>query len=289
MSKKTKIAIIAEGVKSETHVLKNLNELFFKNCDIVPIIFPTCTNIYALYKMIQEDEDLDIIELAQDLSKKQNIKRVNQFNEFDFMQMKKSDFAEIYLFYDFDGHNNNLPKGVNPIETMKKMLALFDNETEHGKMYISYPMIEAVRHFHSYDICKKYNECMYDYLNGRTYKEYIDEIALYHDLKRFSKETWSFQIDKFLHSISCLFYLDIEFNKEFYTQNITPLSIYNQQLKNNIATSHKVMVLSAFPEFLLDYFRFDKLCELLGEKIEFPNVRPHCDVKIEADRLYSVN
>ena len=30
---------------------------------------------------------------------------------------------------------------------IKQMINFFDNETEHGKLYINYPMIESYKHF----------------------------------------------------------------------------------------------------------------------------------------------
>ena len=30
---------------------------------------------------------------------------------------------------------------------IKEMLQFFDNETENGMLYISYPMVEAIRHY----------------------------------------------------------------------------------------------------------------------------------------------
>ncbi len=55
--------------------------------------------------------------------------------------ISKDQIAEIYLFFDYDKHASN-----SSDEKIKKMLEVFDNETEKGKLYISYPMIEAIKH-----------------------------------------------------------------------------------------------------------------------------------------------
>lgn len=52
--------------------------------------------------------------------------------------LKASDFSEIYLFFDYDGHNDNIPKEYLNKDILGEMLNTFDNETEFGKLYISY-------------------------------------------------------------------------------------------------------------------------------------------------------
>lgn len=56
----------------------------------------------------------------------------------------RNDFAEVFLFFDFDVHANNL-REKNNLDALREMLGVFNNETELGKLYISYPMIEALR------------------------------------------------------------------------------------------------------------------------------------------------
>ena len=149
---KTKIAFIIEGVKAEPMVIRNLQNKFFSKVEIEAIMLPACTNVYTIWKRLCDDDgETDVIELVKELSSEQNTKRVDQINSIDFRSLNKDDFSEIYLFFDYDGHNNNLPSDCNPNEIMKKMLETFDNETENGKMYISYPMIEAIKHFNVQD------------------------------------------------------------------------------------------------------------------------------------------
>ena len=65
----------------------------------------------------------------------------------------REDFSEGYLFFDYDGHQKNLSK-YDEKDALEQMLMSFDNETENGKLYISYPMVEALRDFEP-GICGK--------------------------------------------------------------------------------------------------------------------------------------
>ena len=45
-----------------------------------------------------------------------------------------SDFVEIYLFFDYDAHNHNIPQKYLDCDIIMEMLSTFDNETELGKL-----------------------------------------------------------------------------------------------------------------------------------------------------------
>ena len=59
--------------------------------------------------------------------------------------MRNSDISEIFLFFDYDFQNSQL--SLDEINRrVEKMLTLFDDETDNGKLYINYPMIESIRY-----------------------------------------------------------------------------------------------------------------------------------------------
>lgn len=56
-----------------------------------------------------------------------------------------ADISEIYLFFDYDFHNRNLSlEEIN--RQVREMLETFNNETEFGRLYIDYPMVESIRY-----------------------------------------------------------------------------------------------------------------------------------------------
>ena len=53
-------------------------------------------------------------------------------------------FSQIFLFFDYDFQNRLGTQKVNGI--LDEMLDFFSDETENGKLYINYPMIESLKY-----------------------------------------------------------------------------------------------------------------------------------------------
>ena len=69
----------------------------------------------------------------------------NADNQQQLKGVRRKDVAQIYLFFDYDGHAT-----LADDDDMARMLAHFDNETENGKLYVSYPMAEALKHWQGF-------------------------------------------------------------------------------------------------------------------------------------------
>lgn len=201
MSKKKEyIAIISEGEKTEKQIINNL-ENNFKNFSNKIIFLSYKANIYSLFKEIEEDEDIDIISLLKEKQIKANKIR-NDVENIDVSNINSDDISQIYLFFDYDGHTDNASD-----EEIVKMLNKFDNETENGKLYISYPMVEALKHI------KKDKLDIYNYLvEAKTrinYKNFVSQNTDYENLVNLTKGNWLFIISKNLKM--CLFFLEKSF------------------------------------------------------------------------------
>ena len=70
--------------------------------------------------------------------------------------------------------------------------------------------------------------------------------------KDYDITVWKSLIDVFAMRISCLMGGDSTITYEQYTEVVSPFSIY--KMEENEIQEQMVFVLSAFPEFLLDYF-----------------------------------
>ena len=96
--------------------------------------------------------------------------------------IKSSDFSEIYLFFDYDFQNTNLTLDQMN-ERLQEMLEMFDDETDNGKLYVSYPMVESLcytkqlpdEYFVEYTISRK--DCM-----ERSFKDMAREFIFYGSL-----------------------------------------------------------------------------------------------------------
>ena len=75
---------------------------------------------------------------------------------------------------------------------------------------------------------------------------------LWKKLKADDFDTWKEIIDVFAMRISCLFGLSDTVEYEQYSYEVTPYEIYAMEEKES--ENQRVFVLSAFPEFLVDYF-----------------------------------
>ena len=245
MSKKKEyIAIISEGEKTEKQIINNLQRNFptFSN----KIIFLSYkANIYNLFREIEEDEDIDIISLL----KEKQIKAIEirkDVENIDVSNINSDDISQIYLFFDYDGHTENASD-----EEIVKMLNKFDNETENGKLYISYPMVEALKHLKKDKL--DINNYLVEAKTRINYKNFVSQNTDYENLVNLTKGNWLFIISENLKR--CLFLLEIiNINYEIYSNMINQESIFNKQLDKYISQEEKVLVLSAFPFFLIEYF-----------------------------------
>ena len=184
MKRKAKIAIIVEGAKTEPQIFNSINELFFSQYDIVSFVLPTCTNIYGVWKYVKDDE-VDIIEAIKELIAKQNTLKHKDRLLSKLGEYRRNDFSEIYLFYDLDAHHNLRHTERNEVgmDILSLMFAYFDNETEHGKLYISYPMVEAIKHFFSLKHCDN-GTCFYPINDGKQFKKFVSNNTCINDFKK---------------------------------------------------------------------------------------------------------
>lgn len=174
----------------------------------------------------------------------------------------RDSFAYIYLFFDYDGHST-----LADDDKIREMLSFFSDETEEGKLYISYPMVEAIRHFKDLESfksltvkCKRSN-CPYivacqdksTCLEEPHYKKFSisDSRPQLSNVNSYTKEVWQELITAHICKANYLVNDMFEVPKSLIPQEL----IFIRQLEKHI--SHRcpeVAVLSAFPLYVLDYY-----------------------------------
>lgn len=160
MADKDYKAFIVEGEAREPQVIDNISKVFFKHGNFKIITLPAGENIYMLWKKLKADDfDTDIIEVLRESNKK-----IREQLE----GLSRDDFSEVFLFFDYDAHQTNLRKSDDS-DVINQMLESFDNETENGKLYISYPMVEALRDFEA-GKCGNGDNCFVEISNLAEYK-----------------------------------------------------------------------------------------------------------------------
>ena len=170
------ILFVFEGEKREPDLFRTLQRLYFPR-DNETIVCSFGGNLYKLYDLYQELEELgeegDIVAI---LKERMAGKQDNPLADVE----RSSDFSEIYLFFDFDFHHKHL--SVEEINSqVKEMLTMFNDETDRGKLYINYPMIESIRYMKELP-----DACYHTYLVAREdccdFKALCDDFSAYPSL-----------------------------------------------------------------------------------------------------------
>lgn len=124
----SKILLITEGEKTEVNLLGSRTHGLLSLIGADHEIVPVGQSIYELYDRFVEDEYFDMVEYLIE-----NDKLVLEDGV-----LTKNAFSAVYLIFDLDSHYQKYAD-----EKIKKMLDFFDDETNNGKLYINYPMVEA--------------------------------------------------------------------------------------------------------------------------------------------------
>lgn len=235
-------AFIVEGEAREPLVIDVISKVFFAHGKFKIITLPAGQNLYMLWKKLKEDDfDTDIIEVLREEHKEIRAQLVG---------LNRNDFSEVYLFFDYDGHQNNLGWDDDR-NVIDQMLINFDNETENGKLYISYPMVEALRDFVT-GVCGNEDNCFVSVFESVNYKTLSASRAVYPQFNKYGFKIWEEAIDVFAMRLSCLMKRADTVTYDQYIKTIDPYEIF--KLEKREIQQNRVFILSAFPEFLVDYF-----------------------------------
>lgn len=228
------ILLVFEGERTERLIWNSLHR-FHLNDAKSPVVYGIYGGeIYSLFHKMEADPDLDLFSLI-----KEDYRNAGLLDG-----VLKDQVSEIYLFFDYDGH---APAATD--EKLLKMLTFFNEETENGKLYLSYPMVESLRHLHPdvpFDSLSVECKLKVGY-KGIVVKE---SLAAYHDVTIYTDAQWAHVLLEHCKKLNSLMVGQFSFPAEYFDQS----SVFKQQLDRFIVPESKVSVLSAFPIFLLDYY-----------------------------------
>ena len=133
----SKILIITEGKDPDKKLIEHIVKEFQIKGEV---IWAKIGTIYAFYKDIKEkyDENMDVIKYIK-----------YKYSDKISKEFKASEISYVYLFFDYDLHSKlneeyeNFEKIYDRINEISEINSFFENETENGKLYLSFPMIEA--------------------------------------------------------------------------------------------------------------------------------------------------
>lgn len=179
----------------------------------------------------------------------------------------RSDFGEIYLFFDYDAHVG-MPyvdgEEVIGDDVISLMLDYFNDESDNGLLYLSYPMAEALQHFRDESAflpltakCKGRNcltrhECA-DRVQCTSEPRYKEQVNKYAPqlavLSKVTQAKWAEIVLANLKKLNLLMTGAPEYPSCRYSQK----NVFSRQQVFISQTCPQVAVLSAFPVFLFDY------------------------------------
>jgi hypothetical protein len=204
------------------------------------------------------DGDADILAILTE--------RLNRIGDTSLDGIRRSDISETYLFFDYDFHNNQLSlKEIN--RRVDAMLDMFDEETDKGKLYINYPMIESIRYvkelpddrYVEYEVSR--NDC-YDFKRlAREFSFYDSfDFLLFRDGETPTKEKYnqvhdSWEHLKAMNVCKANYIVSGENSMPIQKSDISQSKIFRGQLERWVNPGEKVAILNSFPIFIYDYYK----------------------------------
>ncbi|MCM1050740.1 MAG: hypothetical protein NC349_02150 [Paenibacillus sp.] len=251
-----KILFVVEGETKEPAILSSLPT--FMPDESEKIVWCNRNHIYNFYQKINEDPDLDIFSLIKEENPDGPLK-----------EYIREDFDQVYMFFDYDGHVGLSRVSDEPLgdDIIQLMLDRFDNETEEGKLFISYPMAEALEHtpidmaeFRDLTAkCKGINcpnkETCPDRESCKKEPHYKKIVNLNKPLKKpiadYTDADWKRIAMFHIYKMEYLINGNMDFPSVLHSQQ----NIFKRQLEEYISRPCPVVsVLSGFPAFVLDYY-----------------------------------
>jgi len=260
------IVLISEGAKTEKEILESIEKVFYKKYDSNKefIFLSFKTHIYTLYNVLKADDFLtNTIEILRE--RHEDAKELLEGLEVE-------DISAVYLFFDYDGH---ACQTADRDARIKEMIETFDNETELGKMYISYPMVEAIKDLKHNDCCTR--RCTFPIAQGSDYKNQVAQITTFNNFDHYNEKKWNYIAEMNICKASCLSEGTYQFPKyEDVISIIDQANVFESQKKKYIDVNNEVAVLSSFPLFIVEYY---------GEKVYDDFLKSHETRSIEFDNL----
>lgn len=172
-----KILLIVEGDADEVKFLRDL----FKKCNKTTEykIYSYRTNIHILAQELFknyndfDDGNIDIKLILASLEDDKKRKEILY-----------ESYSDIYMIFDFE------PQHDHPhFDTIKRMIAYFNDSTTQGKLFLNYPMMQSYKHFKQLPSPSfEQLEVTLDEINN--YKEIVGKYSEFTDLSKYSYCTY---------------------------------------------------------------------------------------------------
>lgn len=245
------ILFVFEGGKAEPKVFESLRKLYLVDEEVRTV---SCEHdLPTLYSYLKKND----YDLFRSLPLRENGIEIPDGVRMDTM------FSQIFLFFDYDFQNHIGLEKVN--EVLTEMLDFFDDETENGKLYINYPMVESLKY------TKEMPDAAYnEYVTTRKvcsehkFKSEAEAFAYsaakgyrFIDLDRTSEEevlrNWELLKEQNVKKANFLCNDADDFPEQ--KEDIAQGRIFESQLAKYVEVGESVAILNSFPIFVYEYLR----------------------------------
>lgn len=250
-----KVLFVLEGEQPEGNIVARLQKAFPEeladlSSDLVKIVFSS--NIYSLYGKLKDDDGfLDVVEVLKEQHKEDK----------ELQDLDRESVSQVFLFFDLDIHKQPIGESC---DQLNELVQFFDNETENGKLFLSYPMVEAI------NICDFENGLMSDDRKLFCIDKCVDDgfKRFANDLNRDSKT-----ICRANSRENWLIICKANYEKAQWLMKLPTGTLSLEQMQQPTILQHQqvliknegvVATLSAFPFFLLEYLGAGKIAGMIG-------------------------
>lgn len=264
------ILFVFEGERTEPQVYDTIRRLYFGDHG-EDIIYVFNNNIYGLYNRIKREysDFEDIADAAEVVSL---LREANPDSELGHIEAS-SDIDQIFLFFDYDFqhafhvHEQHPEQDLSSIvaednRRLQEMLEFFHEETEMGKLFINYPMVESLKYtkelpdanYFYYEVtldeCHGHFKAMaetftaYHSYHGLLLEQKVDEALVRHNWELLKQQN----VEK--ANFLCKGLKAIPETKE----DIAQALIFQAQFRKFESRGH-ISILNSFPLFVFDYFK----------------------------------
>ncbi|MCD8386842.1 MAG: hypothetical protein LUD17_08120 [Bacteroidales bacterium] len=192
--------------------------------------------------------------------------QLSKRNDPTLQAYKASDFSETYLFFDYDFHHSQLTIAeIN--RQLKEMLEYFNEETENGKLYINYPMVESIRYVKSLPD-PEYLDYTVTRVESKNFKRLCAEFTGFGSydflLLPETKEIPQSKIETIKENWKHLIAMNIQKANHLvgkghrtpnHKEDINQRAILKSQIEHFVLPFDSVSVLNSFPIFLYEYLK----------------------------------
>lgn len=171
---KRKILVLVEGARTDARLMEKLLAIY--NIDVKYEIVSYGTNIYTLYGEMFAENDPSMVDLLQILKARE----IDPSKKAIF----DASYSDILLIFDFDPHAPDFSP-----EKIRRMSEYFVESSDMGKLYLSYPMVEAFYHMSSIPD-EQYNNrfATLEELQAGAYKMRVNLENRNHDYTKFAAD-----------------------------------------------------------------------------------------------------